>query len=390
MARYQPEQDIVFLRGKFEELEAELVPSHRISPEVLLNKLENETPQLAVKRVFLTHKRLALALCAGFVCCIALMYAGTQRGRLFTAGSAVSPENSGLSIMERMAQEQPQQADQSEAFAKDVDYAGVRKALSAVSVDSSDYDMPTVSAEETTGGGGPETDGSSLQGNSGVLTAARTDTGGADIIETDGSYLYYATGPSVMIAGIAQDGAITFSSEIKVSGEDRYVIELYQRGNSLTLLCNDYSFTVAKADENTGKTAQVQSVGTTVETYDVTDRSNPVRVREFTQEGEYRSSLVSEDTLYIVSERKTFAYADVLPVDAIVPSVYDSAAGGEKGGAKLISSTDIVLRDEPKSSGYVTVSALALDDDTATVRTRAVLGGAQEIYCAKSGVYLLD
>ncbi len=398
--KYSPDEDIAFLRARFEDLNQELVPSSRISSENLLKTFDSEgTLQTAAKRLIFTPRRLALALCAGFAGCMVLVYTGLRLG---STGDNLSATPQSPSVeMEEFAGA-ASSAAQSLAMdglhgASQEDYTQVRKALGAVEY-YGEPEAPSAPSAELGGAEGKGGGGSSAGDTGGGMNytsqgADRQSVGepgaqNADIMTTDGQYIYYTTGSAVMIASVEEDGDLSLISKINIASEDRYALDIYLEDNALTVLSNNYSFTISKPMDKTDQTVKVQSVGTTVEFYDISDRANPVKVREFTQEGEYKTSLVSGDTLYLVSERKTFAYYDILPVDTIVPRVFDSAKG--EGGATLLLPGDIILPEQARDASYVTISALKLYDETAPITTRAVLGGAKSVICAPSAVYLFN
>ena len=401
MPRYNPEEDIDFLRQKMNRLNEDIHPSARVSPEILLQKLDDEQPALSSRKVFFTRRRLAFALCAGFVCCIALVYAGLQPMGIGSQGAAAPSTEKNAQAMgiapikdEAILEAAPAaDAGVSEVLEADESYKSIRTALeqtqaenileTQTAVDGIPSETSDKNPDEPEGvggmGGGGEEAGFAAKASDSSRLSDSTD---ADIIQADDKYIYYTTGTTVKIVETSLDGKLILSSEIDVSKEDRYVIELFAQGNHLTLLCNNYAYLAPGASEG------VQSVGTTVEMYDITNRQSPVKMREFTQEGEYLTAKVSNDTLYMVSVRKTFEYSGVLPVSSIVPSYYDSAMG--MGGAAPLSSKDIILPEAAGDDSYATVTAMKLYDASAPASTKAVLGGASSAYIAQGSVYLIN
>ncbi len=381
MNNYDPEQDIEFLRKKLEQLNQDIVPSHRISPKIMLQKLDDKQTAVTAKRVWFVPKNIAAVLCAGLVLCIALFYVNSLPNNLATASAADSGGAVGFGIME-----QADSASQQEAYSlQGEDYADVRKAL-AKTARSAVKETPIES--DGKGGGGAEAGGTG--GTERAETAPASDavqSEQTDIVQTDGSYLYYAAGDSVKIAQTEEDGTLSFVSQLDILADDRYVISLYQHENALTVLCNDYRFTITQPEQDPNALEPIQSVGTTVLMFDITDRSRPVLTRQFTQEGAYRSSLVTEQTLYLVSERQTFEYSDALPIEKMVPSVYDTAKGE---ATRPIGAGAIIVPETAADASYVTVSALDLFDSNAEAVTRTVLGGAAQVYCSPDGVVLVN
>lgn len=381
MANYEPEQDIEFLRSKLEQLNQEIVPSHRISPEIMLQKLDDMQSAVTAKRVWFVPKNIAVVLCAGLVLCIALFYVNKLPNNLATASVADSGDLVGFGIMG-----QAENASQEEAPSLLTDdYTAVRKALSKTAQYAGGE---TPKEDEAKGGGGAETGGNGdTERTETPFASATVQSEQTDIVQTDGSYLYYAAGDAVKIAQTAADGTLSFVSQLDTLADDRYVISVYQQEDWLTLLCNDYSFTITQPEQGADALDPIQSVGTTVLMFDITDRSQPVLLRQFTQEGAYRSSLVTENTLYLVSERQTFEYSDALPIAKMVPSVYDTAKGE---ATRPIGAGAIIVPEIAADASYVTVSALDLYDSGTEVVTRTVLGGAEQVYCSPDGVVLVN
>lgn len=399
MPRYNPEEDIDFLQQKMNRLNEDILPSACISPEVLLQRLEEEQPVSYGHRVFFTRRRFAVALCTAFVGCIILVYVGLQQvGIGSQVAAAPSTESADMMSIEATKDEAGSAANAG-AFDTEADgdsYQSVRAALEQTQAESPADALTTVNGipseklgrnpdelDGMGGGGGGEGGGSDETAFMAKASGSSrlSDSTDADIIQADDRYIYYTTGTVVKIAETSLEGKLTLVSEIDVSTENRFVIELYEQGNNLTLLCNDYAYTTP------GNSEAAQSVGTTVEMYDITNRQSPVKTREFTQEGEYLTAKVSGDTLYMVSVRKTFEYSGVMPVYNIVPSYYDSSM--DMGGAAPINSKDIILPETIGDNSYVTVTAIKLYDASASASTKAVLGGAGSAYIAQDNVYLL-
>lgn len=396
MAKYRPEQnDIDFLKQRFDDLDNEIVPSYRISPEMLVCKLEQMPPEPKAKRVFFTPGRLAAVLGGCLLVCAAIFYAGRIPAQLpmSLTGSQTPSANAKADFAA------PQERE--ESVAED-EYAAVRDALSRAQQaekQKADWEHPQTGGTRPSddfgggkgggGGGVAESGGGNAQLRNEVHTAATVyKQDGADAANADEEYVYYSLGTSAMIAKTTEEGKLSGVAQIDVSQQDRYIVGLYRQQNTLTLVCGDYGFAVSQTDPVTGISTEEQVVGTTLLMYDVEKPAEPTLMRVFTQEGEYRSSLVLDGTIYLVSEREAFSYDTAAPVSEAVPRLLDTAKGA--GAPGPVAPESILLPQTAESTGYITVSALKLFDAKASAVTRSVLGGARSVYCTEGGVYLVS
>ena len=185
----------------------------------------------------------------------------------------------------------------------------------------------------------------------------------ADIVKTDGKYIYYLNKYEITI--YIADGKN--STQIgKINNFYALFDEMYIVGDRLIAISgND-----VKADEHT-------LFSSTVSIYDISDRSNPKLENKFSQSGSYTSSRMVGEYLYLVSSY----YAENKEIPYITY--------GEDNPLKL-SYKDIYCMPCVDTAGFVVVSAINIADAESKTKTKAIIGGNENIYCSENNLYLLN
>ncbi len=207
----------------------------------------------------------------------------------------------------------------------------------------------------------------------------------ADIVKSDGEYLYIAsagtnigTGDTVeriKIVKISADGSMEAVSEVVLSestvgGNFDECIEIHLKGNRLTAIMKRHKYTFAES----GKA--YDNVSTLAVYYDITDPYAPVKIREHLQDGEYISSAVYGNKLSLVTAK----------------SISEGNSDGENAvpsfcidGAKInLKAEDIRIAVNDPGNSYLFVTVTDISDFTKGVGRFALLGCDNKIYCTSS------
>lgn len=204
----------------------------------------------------------------------------------------------------------------------------------------------------------------------------------ADIVKTDGKYLYIATtgvnektGATVeqikiVKAAPAEEmqvvSTIVLSDGASASTVDE-CIEIYLKNNKLIALLNRYSYSL-------GGTAGYDKISTVAVYYDISDPSSPKNLREHEQEGRYVTSGLYENTLSLVTEKTIPDISE--QENGVIPSY--SINGSE---IKLDAEDIFIAVNDPEAS-YLFITVTDISDLKAPVGRLAVLGSGKEIYCS--------
>lgn len=245
-------------------------------------------------------------------------------------------------------------------------------------------------------------------GGGSYYTGTNTQIAGvdeADIIKTDGEYLYHyrydnAGGGEIRILrakDLSVCSAVTLPSYLNG--------ELYLSGDTLILAADTertetpvsgkmLSYLSASADEAQQDedwivpdyySEYTSAQTTTLFVYDVSDRTAPKRETVFEQAGSYVSSRMADGVLYLVSNQYVDSYGVSPQSDAaaVLPTVMRDGEGS------LLAASDIMLPVLPQyNAGYCIVTAF--DIESRETATKAVLGGTETIMMSGDTLILSD
>lgn len=200
-----------------------------------------------------------------------------------------------------------------------------------------------------------------------------------DIVKTDGKYIYilnsdknyikilYADGKNTNLAG-----KIKLSKNMKEEGNYDFS-EIYIKDNILIVMGNIYSI-----DECNGYAESCCGMYTPRNTiilfYDVTDMENIKLLNTLKQDGDYNTSRLNGNYLYIVSNE----YIDEITKEDCVPKV-----NGENIDAKAV-----YIPKNTDGSEYVVVTTVNIFKSEKFADAKAVASGYAEIYMSEDNLYL--
>ncbi len=201
----------------------------------------------------------------------------------------------------------------------------------------------------------------------------------ADIVKTDGKYLYIASqngAKGIDIYSATDDPArITtlypdnFSDPTKPSAYtdeddlDAFVEEMYIYGDRLIAVCN------TRGEHFTYNTMAA--------VFDVSDIKNIRYVDRFFQSGDYTSTRMIGDVLYLVSEE--YAYDGD---EFSAPLCYRGDDPQE------IPVENVRCVENPSDPGMLIIGGYDLKDGAKDVRSTALIGAVEDVYCNESNMYL--
>lgn len=209
----------------------------------------------------------------------------------------------------------------------------------------------------------------------------------ADIVKTDGKYLYIAstgtgietgnTVEQIKIVKISADGSMeavstVVLSEGTVGGGFDECIEIHLKSNRLTAIMKRHKYTFAES----GKV--YDNVSTLAVFFDITNPYAPVKIREHLQDGEYISSALYGNKLSLVTAKSIAGrFRDG---ENVVPSFCID-------GVKInLKAEDIRIAVNDPGNSYLFVTVTDIADFTKGVGRFALLGCDNKIYCTSSAI----
>ncbi len=194
----------------------------------------------------------------------------------------------------------------------------------------------------------------------------------ADIIKTDGRYIYYTAGGQFVI--LSAEGADTrvLSTVNFIDGENWVgnASEMFLSGDRLVIVTQSSS--TVWVDSGKGKVDHYQDQ-TRVLIYDVSDREHPKRISSLGQSGNYLSARRIGDYVYVVTTQYVWSvYRNT--VETYCPVIY------KEDVANTLEVADIYVYDRPNEPLYTVIGVIDLTDGTQYAGSKAVLGNAGEMY----------
>lgn len=185
----------------------------------------------------------------------------------------------------------------------------------------------------------------------------------ADIVKTDGKYIYYVTGSREVVILSAENGKTKKLSTIGNSGVENYISDIYVKGDKLISVGTVYS-----DDSDTGSSGIV--------VYDISDRSKPEVLYDFRQTGNILSSRMVGEFVYLVTNDYVSKGGRAVPVC------------GSSDNYRSLEADDICCVPDPRSPSYIVLSAVDISSgDRGRSVTKAILGASDQIYCNDHNLY---
>lgn len=248
-------------------------------------------------------------------------------------------------------------------------------------------DSGIVMYSNKTADSGARTDSSSSSSDSATASARAVDTsfsdtnvrtegvGEADIVKTDGSYLYTlkANSQEISIVDIRSDQMKVVSS-ISLN-ENFQASEFYLSDQKLFVLGNMQNTQV----DSDSKTLYRGSC-TRIQTYDLADINNPKSIGTVDQSGYYRTSRFKDGYLYVFSDYYIYDTITKKDYPSYVPLVGDN----------LLKQSDIYLPTNHAADQYLVVSSVSASSPDKAADQKAVMSENGEVYVSENNIYIYE
>ena len=231
------------------------------------------------------------------------------------------------------------------------------------------------------------TDSSSSSSDSATASARAVDTsfsdtnvrtegvGEADIVKTDGNYLYTlkANSQEISIVDIRSD-QMKVVSGISLN-ENFQASEFYLSDQKLFVLGNMQNTQV----DSDSKTLYRGSC-TRIQTYDLADINNPKSIGTVDQSGYYHTSRFKDGYLYVFSDYYIYDTITKKDYPSYVPLVGDN----------LLKQSDIYLPTNHAADQYLVVSSVSASSPDKAADQKAVMSGNGEVYVSENNIYIYE
>ena len=204
------------------------------------------------------------------------------------------------------------------------------------------------------------------------------EVGEADIVKTDGNYLYILYGNKIRILDI-RNPEMEELGTIRIGGNTDPV-ELYVKDDRLVVFYNETAQKNSdQAEDSSAYGADYQSY-TVAETYDLSDRREPVSLGSVQLGGYYRTVRISGDYIYLFSDYYADYNANRKVAESYIPTVQ----------GKTIASNCIFLPGTIGTNQFLVVGSFSLKDPTQIIDSKAILSNGGDCYVSEDNIYVYE
>ena len=205
----------------------------------------------------------------------------------------------------------------------------------------------------------------------------------ADLVKTNGSYIYSISDNRVVISDIRNPDSLAVVDEL-VFQEEWYPQQLFLSGDVLVVLGNRY---IMKPADGIDEGIYPRDGMTTVSLYDVKDPASPNLIRDFGTEGYLNGARLADNVLYYVTNvYPNFWRMEEQGDTELRPLTYDSE---DSGDMKAMAYGDLAILPGTMSGSYSIITSIDLSEPAENeVSTKGFLGGSEQLYMNKEHLYL--
>ncbi len=199
----------------------------------------------------------------------------------------------------------------------------------------------------------------------------------ADIVKTDGEYLYLVVDNRVVIVKAYPPEEATVLSEIEVVGA---IVGIFINEDRLVLFENAAQVYAMEEDQLGLRYTYPQPEKVSIKVYDITNREKPVLKRDLAVDGYYFGSRMIGGFVYVIVNGSVYGNDNQL----VTPGIYSD------GSVTEVPASDIWHADiSDYSYMFTTIMAVNIDDDDQEpTRQTLLVGAASSLYVSMTNIYI--
>ncbi len=201
----------------------------------------------------------------------------------------------------------------------------------------------------------------------------------ADIVKTDGQYIYMITGGCDLVIAKADGMDLELVSRTGIGTEEQYyfnrnVQDFYLDGDRLYVISSD-----SRRDTDYNGYYGSMVYYTSLYTYDITDRAAPVLTGAVWQDGDYIESRRKDGCIYLFSSWHP-TVNDTMEDSSFIP----------KYNEKLIPAENFCFPQSPCSRQYLITGAVKAEEPDSFSDIDVFVSGAESFYVSASSIYVMN
>lgn len=205
----------------------------------------------------------------------------------------------------------------------------------------------------------------------------------ADVVKTDGRYLYVLRNDNHKISIVDTENGLEETYCIDMDAE-QLVQELYflpaEKKLIVITLCSVYGEEIKGDSVYAGARMVWDPSITQVITYDVSDAKNPKEIGKVEQTGNYSSSRLSDNHVYLFTSYCTGGDLNKDEPELYIPSV----------DAKLLEAEDIYLPNTKNGSMYEVITSIDVNAPDKAKESKAIFTNGGQLYVSNNHIYYYE
>ncbi len=211
----------------------------------------------------------------------------------------------------------------------------------------------------------------------------------ADIVKTDGNYIYYVTNDKVIIVNAEDEKNLKIVSEIGYKDNSFNPRELFITENKLIVIGNLYE-NYSKNNAVVEYMYPTNNQRTVAKIYKTENKENPELSREIKIEGNYLSSRMIGENVYFIANKYMYSYLfrnkeiEEMDEEYFKPKYTDTAV---ESSEKCIAYEDMYYFPESEDASYLNIAGFNINNNEAA-NIETYLGAGEDIYSSQDSLYI--
>ena len=214
----------------------------------------------------------------------------------------------------------------------------------------------------------------------------------ADIVKTDGNYIYYVSNNRLTITDTSNGEKLMATAKLDFKREEFRPNEIFVKENKLVLIGTESREN--KREKKTNKYYYYPSYDefTVAKIYNIEDKTNPKEERKIEIEGNYLSSRMIDNNLYLISNKYNYNAwlckdndIEELNEEDFKPQYIDTAISED---TKCLDFDCIYYLPESEDTSYLNIASLDITKNE-EAKIESYLGAGSNIYASVSNLYVI-
>ncbi len=212
----------------------------------------------------------------------------------------------------------------------------------------------------------------------------------ADLVKTDGKYIYQVKQQSILIVDAQQDGKLSLSSKIDFADSALRPDEIYIDVNYLVIIGNSYelrpqmdNIAITEGKMIAPPYRYRNQEFSKMLIYSIKDKKQPTKVRELELSGTTLSTRKIGSIVYLVT-RQSIPFYPLEGEPVPLPNYLDSSKGSSR---QDISYGDLYYFPGYIYPNYMTIASIDISENKAPI-IKSYLGNAENMYMSLDSLYL--